>query len=59
VSAQRKCGLTIHNKERNITANVIKCHEEEMNRNILVLPLQRPMQGLPDIAIYHQEKYNA
>jgi hypothetical protein len=30
-----------------------------MNRNILVLPLQRPMQELPNTAIYYQEHYNA
>jgi hypothetical protein len=39
--AQRKRGLTIHSKERNIIANVIKCCDEEAEQKYLSVPITK------------------
>jgi hypothetical protein len=41
MSAQRKRGLTIHSKERNIIANVINCCDEEAEQKYLSVPITK------------------
>jgi protein involved in ribonucleotide reduction len=41
MSAQRKHGLTIHSKERNIIENVIKCCDEEAEQKYLSVPITK------------------
>jgi hypothetical protein len=41
MSAQRKRGLTIHSKETNIIANVIKCCVEEAEEKYLSVPVTK------------------
>jgi hypothetical protein len=41
MSAQRKRVLTIHSKERNITANVIKCCDEEPEQKYLSVTITK------------------
>jgi hypothetical protein len=41
MSAQRKRGLTIHSKDRNIIANVIKCCDEEVEQKYLSVPITK------------------
>jgi hypothetical protein len=41
MSAQRKHGLTIHSKERNIITNIIKCCHEEAEQKCLSVPITK------------------
>jgi hypothetical protein len=41
MSAQRKHGLTIHSKERNIIANIIKCCDEEAEQKYISVPIPK------------------
>jgi hypothetical protein len=39
--AQRKRGLTVHSKERNITANAVKCCDKEAEQKYLSVPITK------------------